>query len=412
MNRTIVAGFLILAVGHVGIATAQDRKFEDKLVESRFQLKINGERMTGEGADLLTQSLDGAQYVLIGEDHATAQIPAFTSAVCAILGPQGFHTMAIEAGPMAAAIVHGVIGRDDRREQIAASEKKYPDSIAFYNLQEELDMVASCAQSAKGETFDLWGLDQEFMGSTGMTMARILETHPQKKAAALAQLILDENNAAAERARKSGNPGELLMMGSPDEEFTRLSELLKNEGNADAQRLMRGLIVSRHIYKDNMAAPRDSNRERALLMKQTFMQDYDEAAKGSRPKVLMKFGDWHLYKGFNPLRNNDIGNFVTELADGQGTKALHIIILAVKGTRLRFAGIGRPYSQESFKMLDDNNYKFMRPFVDGAGSEGWTVFDLRKLRSEPISDLSLQRLVLGYDLLVLIPEATAATQIQ
>jgi hypothetical protein len=100
------------------------------------------------------------------------------------------------------------------------------------------------------------------------------------------------------------------------------------------------------------------------------------------------------------------------LADGQGTKALHIIILPVRGTRLRFDGIGRPYSPESFKMLDDNDYKFMQPFVDGAGSGGWTVFDLRKLRGEAISDLSLQRLVLGYDLLVLIPEATPATQIR
>ena len=363
MNRTIAVGFLILIVGHVGVATAQDRKFVDKLAASRLQLKIDGERMTGGGADLLRSALDGAQYVLIGEDHATSQIPAFTSAVCAILGPQGFHTMAVEAGPMAAAIVQRGIGRNDRREQIAASEKKYPDSIAFFNLQEELDMVTSCARSAKGQTFHLWGLDQEFMGSTGMTMARILETRPQKDAAAAAQLILDENNAAAEKAAKSGNPGELLMMSAPDEEFTRLSELLNKEGNADAQRLMRGLIVSRQIYKDNMAAPRDSNRERALLMKQTFLQDYDGVAK-------------------------------------------------VKGTRLRFAGIGRPYSPESFKMLDDNDYKFMQPFVDSAGSEGWTVFDLRKLRGEAISDLSLQRLVLGYDLLVLIPEATPATQIR
>jgi hypothetical protein len=412
MNMTMAVGFLILIVGHVGAATAQDRKFVDKLVESRLQLKIDGLRITGGGADLLRSALGGAQYVLIGEDHATSQIPVFTSAVCAILGPQGFHTMAVEAGPMAATLVQQGIGRDDRREQIAASEKKYPDSIAFFNLQEELDMVTSCAQSAKGETFHLWGLDQEFMGSTGMTMARILETHPQRDAAATAQLILDENNAAAEKAAKSGNPGELLMMSAQDEEFTRLNELLQKENNTDAERLMRGLIESRKIYKDNIAAPSVSNRERALLMKQAFMQDYNVTAKGSRPKVLMKFGDWHLYRGFNPLQNNDLGNFVTELADGQGTKALHIIILPVKGTRLRFAGIGRPYAPESFKMLDDEDYKFMRPFADIAGSEGWTVFDLRRLRGEAISDLSLQRLVLGYDLLVLIPEATSATQIR
>ncbi len=414
MNKAITVGCLILMVGIVGVATAQDSKFAAKLVESRSQLTIEGGRMTGGGADLLRSALNDAQYVLIGEDHATSQIPAFTSAVCAVLGPLGFHTMAVEAGPMAAAIVQQGIGRDDRREQIAASEKKYPDSIAFLNLQEELDMVTSCAQSAKGETFHLWGLDQELMGSTGMTMARILETHPSKEATAAAQVILDKNTVAAEKAATSGSPGDLLMMSAPDEEFTGLNGLLQKEGNADAQRLMRGLIVSRQIYKENLSARSDSNRQRALLMKQTFMQDYNAAmrADGGQLKVLLKFGDWHLYKGFNPLQNNDLGNFVTELADGEGTKALHISVLPVKGTRLGFAGIGRPYTSESFKMLDDNDYKFMKPFVDAAGSEGWTVFDLRKLRSGSISDPNLQRFVLGYDLLVLIPEATAATQIR
>ncbi len=412
MKKTIALAFLILMVGNAGVAMAQDSKFAAKLVESRSQLRIDGGRMTREGGDLLRSVLADAQYVLIGEDHGTSQIPMFTSAVCATLGPQGFHTMAVEAGPMAADIVQQGIGRDDRRQRIAASEKKYPDSIAFFNFEEELDMVTSCAQSAKGETFHLWGLDQELMGSTGVTMARILDTHPKKEASAAAQHILDENNAAAENDAKSGNPGELLMMSAPDEEFTRINELLKKEGNAHAQRLMRGLIASRQIYKHNMAAPKNSNRERALLMKQTFMQDYNVAVKNGRSKVLLKFGDWHLYKGFNPLQNNDIGNFITELADGQVTKALHIIILPVTGTRLRFAGVGRPYTPESFKMLDDNDYKFMQPFVDDAGSEGWTVFDLRKLRGEAISDSNLHRLVLGYDLLVLIPEATAATQIR
>ena len=413
-NKMVAIGFLILGMQNPSVLIAQEGKFAEKLTESRSQLTIEGVRMTGTGGDLLRSALTDAQYVLIGEDHATAQIPAFTSAVCAILGPQGFHTMAVEAGPMAASIVQQGIGRDDRRELISVSERKYPDSIAFFNLQEELDMVTSCAKSASGKTFRLWGLDQEFMGSTGMTMNRILETHPKREAAVAAQRILDENNLAAEKAAKSGNPNELMMMSGSDDEFTRLNEMLQKEVNLEAKRLMQGLMVSRQIYKDNASAPRDSNRERALLMKQTFTQYYEAADKAddSRPKVLLKFGDWHLYKGFNPLQNNDIGNFVTELADAHGTKALHIMILAVKGTRLRFAGIGRPYAPESFKILDDDDYKFMKPFVENAGNDGWTVFDLSKLRSSSISDPNVQRLVLGYDLLVLIPEATAATQIR
>ena len=60
MNMTMAVGFLMLIVGHVGVATAQDRKFVDKLAASRLQLKIDGERMTGGGADLLRSVLDAA----------------------------------------------------------------------------------------------------------------------------------------------------------------------------------------------------------------------------------------------------------------------------------------------------------------------------------------------------------------
>jgi hypothetical protein len=55
-----------------------------------------------------------------------------------------------------------------------------------------------------------------------------------------------------------------------------------------------------------------------------------------------------MFKGINPRRDNDLGNFVTELTDGQGTTSLHIMILGVKGSELRFAGIGRPYQPTEF----------------------------------------------------------------
>ncbi len=152
-------------------------------------------------------------------------------------------------------------------------------------------------------------------------------------------------------------------------------------------------------------------------MKKTFVRDYQATARaeGAVPKILMKFGDWHLYKGFNPLLNNDIGNMMAELADGMGMKSLHIAILAVKGTRLRFAGIGRPYQPETFRMLDDKDYKFLQPMVDHLEPAGWTMFDLRGIRKAAFSgslDRDMERLVLGYDLLILIPDSTASAQIR
>jgi len=179
--------------------------------------------------------------------------------------------------------------------------------------------------------------------------------------------------------------------------------------------LIDALIVSRDIYLKNMTAGYESNRERALLMKKTFEQEYDRAtqAEGRPPKVLLKFGGDHTYKGFNPLRN-----FLTELADRQSTASLHILILGVKGSQLRFAGIGHPFQSGDFTLAEDkdSDFLFLKPVFENLTSEGWTMFDLRGLRKGfsalgPV-DKELERMIFGNDLLVLIPQATSSRQIQ
>jgi hypothetical protein len=53
---------------------------------------------------------------------------------------------------------------------------------------------------------------------------------------------------------------------------------------------------------------------------------------------------------------------------------------------------------------------------DNLESNGWTMFDLRGLRKglhslEPL-DKEMERMIFGYDLLVLIPDANPSNQIQ
>ena len=58
----------------------------------------------------------------------------------------------------------------------------------------------------------------------------------------------------------------------------------------------------------------------------------------------------------------------------------------------------------------------LAPFYTEAYPGVWTVFDLRPLRREFASfgqvDRDLERLVFGYDMLVLIPEVTAQADIK
>ncbi len=417
-----IAVFVLQAVVLVGAlgtggAFGQQDKLLDSLTANRTQLVLRDGNFTGTGASVLEKALAQSQFVLIGEEHGTQEVPAFTSAVCNVVGPLGFHTMAVEAGPQAVAALQPWIGSKKSGEQLAHFEKKFPDTIAFFNLQPELDLLSHCAAVAQGGTFQVWGLDQEFMGSSGYLLTSILETHPGKQATTETERLLANNEEARTSAAKSGNPGELFMMSATDSELAGLRELLKEDGNATAQALLAELMESREIYYKNATAGAESNRQRALLMKRNFVRHYQATARaeGAVPKILMKFGDWHLYKGFNPLLNNDIGNTMVELADGMGMKSLHIAILAVKGSRLRFAGIGRPYQPETFRMLDDKDYKFLQPMVDHLEPSGWTMFDLRAIRKAAFQgtlDRDMERLVLGYDLLILIPDSTASTQIR
>src|SRR5262249_21001940 len=155
-------------------------------------------------------------------------------------------------------------------------------------------------------------------------LTRILETHPGKDASAATQALLRKNDEAHAAAVKSGSPADLYMLKASDSDLNHLCDLLRKEGNAESQGLIDALIESREIYQKNMSGTgSESNRQRALLMKHTFVADYNQATKneGKPPKVLFKFGGWHMYKGINPLHNNDMGNFILELADGQGNRS-------------------------------------------------------------------------------------------
>lgn len=420
VKKIIPAVLAMVSLG-CGFLHAQENKFTERLLQNRYQLAVQDGRMSGSGAPVMQNAISGAQFVMIGEDHGIAQIPQFVGAVCDLVGPEGFHTMAVESGPLAAAELQQWVTRDEGRARLMEFEKKFPESIAFYDFQEEYDLLSHCAHSARGGPFRLFGLDQELMGSSGLILTRILETHPGKDATAEAQRLLRKNDEAHATAVKSGSPGDIYMMTASDADLNGLRDLLRKEGNATAQELIDALIESREIYQKNMSGSGyDSNRQRALLMKKTFVGNYAEATKseGKAPKVLFKFGGWHMYKGINPLHNNDMGNFITELADGQQKRSIHILILGVKGSQLRFAGIGHPYQPAELNLAEDkdSDFLFLKPMFDNLQTEGWTMFDLRGLRKgfhslEPV-DKEMERLIFGYDLVVLVPTPTPSKQIQ
>ena len=366
--------------------------------------------MSGTGAPFLRKALSEAQFVAIGEEHGTREVPQFVWATCRAMAKDGLDAMAIESGPLVTARLQQWTARKSGDTSLAAFEKQYPDSIAFFNWRQEFDLLSHCQQATAPGILDLWGLDQEFLGSPTFILQQILETQPGPQAETIARKIQAQCSADTQKSIASGSWKDACMLRLSPIDLANLQSAAQRTENLRAQELTAALIKTQHIYSLHENGHRyEANRERALLLKHNFLAYYQQLLKtsGRAPRVLLKFGANHLFKGFDETNLSDLGNFVTEFADGLGSSSLHIEVLGIRGEDEAEFGPGQPDRAVAKDVAPGS----LAPLYAEAYPKGWTIFDLRPLRNNFANfgrvDRDLERLIFGYDMLVLIPDVTA-----
>jgi len=391
-------------------STAAQDFLHTQLAAARLAMTPEGDGFSGPGWQLIADRASAARFVAIGEDHLTREVPRFAAAICRLLGPQGLVAMAVEAGPFAASLVQGALHAPDRLSRMRAHLARYPDSVAFLNMRQENDLVAACAASGAPAGFQLWGLDQEFLGSAGWLLALLAAERLDDPARAAVVRLQAEEAADALDAHGSGDPTRLFAFRAPHAELDAAAQLISGSGSPRARQILDAIIQTCDIYQENAAGAPSANSDRALLLKRTLAAHLAATPRG---KILLKFGDWHLYRGYNPLHERDLGNYLAETADLDGGASLHIMVLGAKGVHAAYGGYDRPLRRISFLLSDDPDYRWIGAAADAAVPGGWTVFDLRRLRGAKLSALPMdwQRVALGYDVLVLAPDITPADAI-
>jgi len=404
-----------LVLGFEQTADAQQTELVKLLDENRYELTVQKAQFGGPGAAVLEKALSAAQFVAIGEEHGTREVPEFVWATCRTMAQNGLDAMAIEAGPLVTAQLRRWTARNDGGADLLAFEKRYPDSIAFFYWRQEFDLLAHCQQASLPHSLQLWGLDQEFLGSPSFILQQIVETRPGREAESIARNLQARCDADTRKGIASGKWRDGCLLRLTGVDLSRLQSAVKRSGNRRAQRMAAALVKTQHIYSFHEGGHRyDANRERALLLKQNFLADYRQLLQGTGrpPRVLLKFGANHLFRGFNETDLNDLGNFITEFADGLGSTSLHIEVLGIRGEDEAEVGPG----QADRAVAKDPEPGALAPLYSEAYPGGWTVFDLRPLRSQLASvghvDRDLERLIFGYDMLVLVPQVTAQAAIQ
>ena len=403
--KTVIVGVLLVVL--MGIATAQDVSLSDELKKQSMSLTLVEGTLQGPGTEFLVREGAASRFVFVGEDHGLADVPQFCAAYFGELKKSGFDHLAVEVGPESAKLLERMAGHNGI-EAIQSFDHKYFFSLPFYGWREEAEMLSSLVSNG----MNLWGLDQEFILSPSFHFQRLLELAPDENARKVAAEYLEKSNAADKQMVAEKNPSVVFMASATKEDFQKLSGAF-GEKNPEAARIIRELEVSWEIYSKNFQGRgMDSNLQRAGLMKKYFHEYYDHSKTA---KVLFKFGAYHAMRGRSLIGVHDIGNHVSELAEGLGEHSFHVLVVVVKGT----VNAWRPFSADSadkqkpYDVLKELDTADMHPFVAAASDMDWSVIDLRPIRKNISKygslDRGLEQILWGYDAVVLIPQGHAAT---
>lgn len=403
-RRALLALAALLAGGR---AAAQDSTLTRLVRQNQLPLTAApGAQFIGAGWDKLRRDVQQSQFVLVGEDHGTAQIPAFTTALARELKPAVF---VAEIDKYEAQDLTRLAAQPGLP---TAFNQQYMMALSFYSWAEEFEL----ARGLRAQHVSLLGIDQVNIFSAGRFYARLAE---QAKNQATKMYLRRRGAAyqARDRATMSSNPGQMTIMQQSAATLDSLVALTRPESPAVRQ-MVQDYVASARIYQTGMQPKMGlpSHQTRIDLMKRSLLQGLQAYQQPGQPlpKALFKLGAMHVSRGMSLIGGvYDVGNLALNLADTQDQKSLHIFILGKQGTHA--SGFNPDDFSKNVAPYTNADEASLKPFMAQTGvSPAWQAFDLRPLRRAllsgklKVSEPELEIVILGYDYVVVIPETTAS----
>ena len=329
------------------------------------------------GFDFLTREAAAHDFFLLGELHGDNEIPDLLKRLWPVLWTSGYRHVAAEMSPWAA-------------EQYLTNG----DAPIVTALWTRAQAAVILGPAGRRDADVVWGCDME-------------ELQPQSLVRELARV--NPKDAKLQRM------AELTANGYQRSLAAGLLELLQGTQVARDQTLngislSENLLATLEIEKDRgtSATRFAAQNQRELLMKQQFLAHY--RASGSADKVLVRFGQSHLFRGYDTARGiSTLGNFIAELAVAGNRSTFHVAAFGAGG-QMRVTGTLISADQRE----DEPGLGVL---ASHARFEA-TVFDMRPLRPllhriDPAERTEVQRNLVewadGYDALICYRNVTPLT---
>lgn len=401
-------------------AKASPPSLDSVLRENRRDLTFTGGTLGGPGAIFLESEGRSSQFVLIGEDHGIAEIPEFTAALFRRLVPAGYRHLVIETGPLSGSRIESMASSKDAAAAFAAFNRNHPFALPFFNWREEAAMITETREAAGRVPTHVWAIDQEFILSSAVHFERLVEIAPNPRARAVAVEFHERTRTELARIVEAKNPTIAFLLSATAGDFDRLDRSFRARPGTEAAQILRELRRSWEIYAKNAAGQyMASNLERSRLMKEHFMEFYREAERreSAPPRAVFKLGAFHTKRGRSFGNVFDIGNLASEIADSNGSRSFHILVVAADGYQNGYLPFSESVADKQKPIDAVGSFDFMdlKPLLEAAAPSGWSVIDLRPLRAQIAGrkltgvERGLEDAIWGYDVVVVFHGARAAT---
>jgi hypothetical protein len=334
------------------------------LKQNSYSISLQGGTLVGPGMQFIARSTVNAQFVLFGEEHNVKEFPEFLTALFAFLHQsQQFNYLALESDPVSAHLA-SIAPLRGEATALASYIRKYPNALTF-RTDQELRLFAEIGRISTGRADPIWGLDQSFGVLHALDR---LETLPGFRATPKFE-ELHKQAGQQDSARMRDTQSHYMF----NVKLTDLEELRREMAPPDgseAKFILDNLVSSSEIYgyyrRSEAGEPtRYANGfVREEQMKRLFMREYRAAeAQGEHnPKVLVKLGHWHVFRGLGPSHLQTLGDFVTEFATANGADAFSL------GVYLRGA------------WREVKTQPGLEPIALATDPNAWTIIDFRSLR--------------------------------
>ncbi|MFS4492901.1 hypothetical protein [Maribacter sp. 2308TA10-17] len=400
----------VLLICFLGVSTwviGQDSLSLETLQPISYHFSLTDGQLKGEGAEFLKKEIAKAQFTLLGDYPDSKSSSDFTAALLPELNRSEYKTMALGIGVPSARLLHSMT----KEPHSLVSNLKALDNTYGFKEKERLFLPmpdiksvadARFVQKAGELKWRIVGFGNESWNNLPWLLDQLyrnLSKEEQPK-----QRSLHQESITILMELYTNRNGDLQAFVKEVENSKTIQDFLKMAGekspeNAVIVEAFHNSIKNCRFYVEKEFFEKNKwrvNEEKRLLRQELEGIDFDI----HQDKLFVKWDKNFLSRGFQPYAFYGVGNTLSEIADYNGSKSLHIGIVP------RFKS-KNGVIQDLMKQENTMAHRFAT-LVQAAKKDQWTVIDLQQMIQEshytPVKyllDEQVQDLIKRYDLIVI-----------